>query len=142
MKNLFIILIAFVLVMSGCSKKSDPAPPPAPSLLGKWYVTKSTVTVYQNNVLVSKQDSPGDRSKSMTFNSDNTGSATDSGYESPFKYALNEKSLVVTFPPYNDPNNVNVATYTIKTMTLSSLDMTTEWGDVSYKETTDYQLAR
>jgi hypothetical protein len=118
-----LMLIAFVLVMYGCSKKSDvkPSAPSAPSIVGKWYATTLTYTDLTSTP-AQVETTNYDHTDYYDFKEDGTGTQSFGGDVSPITYTTSNNILKVT-------SGANVQQITIKSMTANELILTQSFSD-------------
>jgi len=132
MKKIILASVFATLFVTACDK-SRPAPPPAPSLIGKWGVVNILEKEVDNGTVVYDDNYTGQASDYMEFKSDNTLSFNLDG----FGLIINYKLL--------PGNKVEISgdTLTIQNLTANSatLYQKDDNGTNSFEETT-YNLKR
>ena len=132
MKKIILASVFATLFVTACDK-SRPAPPPAPSLIGKWGVVNILEKEVDNGTVVYDDNYTGQASDYMEFKSDNTLSFSIDG----FNLIINYKLL--------PGNKVEISgdTLTIQNLTANSatLYQKDDNGANSFEETT-YNLKR
>ena len=111
------------MVITACSKKNDSSPSSA--IVGKWTIVSDTVRTYQSGTLL-ETDANTDLASTdfAQFNSNGTGSSTESGSSSTFTYKLSGNTLTLYTPAQTVdgtaiPASSEIAT--VKTITSSVL---------------------
>lgn len=133
MKKLF--LIAFCIIICGCSKKQTPAPV---TITGKWYVTKTIETHTQNNA-TEIDTGLYDHNNFYVFNPDKTGSQTIDGENMPFTYLVSDSNLTINYTG----SDGTPPTSLIKVLTDTNLDFTdTAYLNGSVVDVFETQLTR
>jgi len=132
MKKIILASVFATLFVTACDK-SRPAPPPAPSLIGKWGVVNILEKEVDNGAVVYNDNYTGQTSDYMEFKNDNTLSLFIDG----FGIIINYKIL--------PGNKVEISgdTLTIQSLTANSatLYLKDDYGPNSFDETT-YSLKR
>jgi len=96
LNNLIIVTcISFATALSVAScKKSSSSSSTKDMLVGTWSQTMSGYDANNNNT-VDAGETTTDNSGTATFNKDNTGSISSSGFSFPITYSVNDKDLTI-----------------------------------------------
>jgi len=127
MKHTYKLLLVMAVAMSitACSKKNDSSP--TSEIVGKWTIVSDTVRTYQSGTLIETDANtalaPTDFAQ---FNSNGTGSTTESGASSTFTYSLSGNTLTLKTPAQTVdgmPIAASTETATVKTLTSSVMHL-------------------
>lgn len=137
------LIILLLLCSYGCSKKND-AKPANSLIVGKWFATRQIHKVFIAGVLASTTDTVVAKGSAYTqFNPDNTGIDVGGGTAINFAYILSSSSLSITTPATNgssDPNETGHGTYTVKSLTNSTLDLYWEQDNIPPNERDTFEV--
>lgn len=115
-----LMLIAFVLVMYGCSKKSE-VKPSAPTIVGKWYAKTLTYTDLTSTPPY-VETTTYDGTDYYEFKADGTGNQRFGSDPSPIAYTVSDNILKIT-------SGTDVQQITIKSMTANELILTQSFSN-------------
>ena len=127
MKNTIKLLVVVVaaMVITACSKKNDSSP--TSEIVGKWTIVSDTVRTYQSGTLIETDANtalaPTDFAQ---FNSNGTGSTTESGSSNTFTYSLSGNTLTLKTPAQTVDGTAipaSTETATVKTLTSSVMHL-------------------
>lgn len=97
-KTYALLLAAFILFADSCKKEEDSTEQPKIPILGKWQITESRLTVYENGVL--KRDNENvtpEPANILEYKSDGKGTSVVDGdpYHYTFEYSIGDTSVTV-----------------------------------------------
>lgn len=117
-----LLLFSFViLTMISCKKSSNNIIQKA-SITGKWYTVKTIDNTYANGTLFSSDTTKYSKTDYIIFNSDNTGSQSESGFISSLTYTIIGNNITVNYPQMAN-QKASTSNGTIKGLTNNSLEL-------------------
>lgn len=140
-KKLTFVLVAFGLMMTGCSKSDDVSPDGA-SIVGKWTFSNATLNLDGKGYVPSKKALDDNLAGStFEFKDDKTfildGDASD---KSTYVYDASAKTLVIKTPDsYDEKYTVDLTTNTLK-LTSNDIDLAKVGADIDLDSFEGYIL--
>lgn len=108
-----VLLIASVAICFGCSKSTEKPKTNNPSvqITGKWYDVKDVYSTTKNGITTIVDTQLFNRTKSILFNSDASGTGNDAYFNNSFTYSIASNNLQLT-----------------ETTTINSIPQTFTWS--------------
>lgn len=147
MKKPILICLMAILALSAC-KKGSSNPSTSATITGRWYYKSTIYTVTKNGITIPVDTEKSNGNYYVSFNSDGTGSSTDSDYFTPtFLYKVASSNLLLTETRYIDSANgqvPNTDTFSIpiKKLTNNTLEIYVVTGSPGDIENYDVTYSR